>query len=226
MSFEKLKELVGDNSEALEVIGVLETATNGNVKTINDLELKVSNITETRDKYKQGNDLIKKSFGVDNINDEVIQELLKSKGNKADDAELQNLRQQIELVQKEKVDVENSYKTKLSDLGLKTALSKTGLAQKALNADMYGILEGLALNGAIYEDGNIVFKNDDKSTKYVNGKPMTLEDRVNELATSESYATMFSPDGTGGGGANNGTKINSDQLSGMSATDKMNAGRK
>jgi len=226
MSFEKLIGLVGDNTEALEVIKVLETATKSNVETINNLELKVANITETRDKYKQGNDLIKKTFGIDNINDETIEGLKSSKGNKDNEAELQNLKNQIDLAQKERTDVETSYKAKLSDMALRNALSKTGLAQRAINPEMYEILEGIALKGAVYENDNIIFKNDDNSTKYHNNKPMSLSDRVEELSTSSSYATMFKAEGTGGGGAGNGTKTKTGDTQNMSATELMNAGRK
>jgi len=226
MSFEKLIGLVGDNPEALEVIKLLETASTSNVGKINELELKVSNIAETRDKYKLGNDLVKKSFGIENINDETIAELLKSKGNKDNEAELQNLKQQIELGQQERADIETSYKSKLSDIALKNALSKTGLAQRAINPEVYEILEGIALKGAVYEDDKIIFKNDDKSTKYVNGKPMSLSDRVDELSKSTAYSTMFHAEGTGGGGASNSTNNKSVNTSSMSATQMMNEGRK
>jgi len=152
--------------------------------------------------------------------------VLKGKGS---DAEVQNLKSQLEKAVAEKGEIEATYKGKLSSYALKSELSKTGLAQKALNGEVYQILEGLALNGASYtDDGKVVYRNDDGSTKYTNGKEMTLDDRVNELSNSQSYASLFKPIGTGGTGAKppqNGSTT-SDKTAGLSAVEKMNIGRK
>jgi len=92
---------------------------------------------------------------------------------------------------------------KLSNFALKSELQKTGLAQKSLNQDVYEILESIALKGATYsDDGSIAYKNEDGSTKYYNGKPLTLADKVAELEQSEAYKPLFKAVGVGGTGAN------------------------
>ena len=51
---------------------------------------------------------------------------------------------------------------------MESALSQTGLAQKAANAKAYEALKNDVLSGATLDGGNIVFKNEDGTTRYGN----------------------------------------------------------
>jgi hypothetical protein len=123
------------------------------------------------------------------------------------------------------MEIENGYKQKLSDFALKAELTKTGLAQKAINPSMYSVLEQVALHGAVYEDGVVKFVNADGSTQYHNGKALTLGDRVEQLNGTPEYAPLFVPQGKGGTGGKGGGESVVD-FGKMSATEMMKAGRK
>jgi len=113
----------------------------------------------------------------------------------------------------------------LTNFALKAELTKTGLAQKAINPAMYSVLEQVALQGAVYEDGVVKFVNADGSTQYHNGKALTLSDRVEQLNGTPEYAPLFVPQGKGGTGGKGGGESVVD-FGKMSATEMMNSGRK
>lgn len=198
MSLDKLKEVLADNSEALEIVNGLDSTINELTKKVNYLETDSKKAFQVRDELKNKLNLVKNKFGLDEIDEDNLSKVNK----KSDDVEVNNLKSMLEKINKEKEDIENSYKSKLSNFALKTELTKTGLAQKAINAEMYQMLESLALSGAVYDDsGAITYRNEDGSTMYKNGKPMSLNDRVAELEQSEAYKILFKPVGTGGTGA-------------------------
>lgn len=222
MSFEQIKKLLEGNEDALKIVGDLESSQTQLVSRLNVLEVDSKAAFQKRDELKQKLNLVKTKFGIDEIDEDNLSKI----GKKTDDAELNNLKSLLDKTSKEKQEIENSYKSKLSNLALKTELTKTGLAQKAINQEVYGILEGLALDGAYYDDsGTISFKNADGSTTYVNGKPMTLEDKVKMLEQSEAYKPLFRPVGVGGTGANpnsNGTQTKTSSL-GQTKEERLNA---
>jgi chaperonin cofactor prefoldin len=203
MDLEALLALLGENEEAKKFVTEMNANTESLTKRINVLENDSKKAFETRDTTKQKAKKLLDKLGLDDldgIDDETLDKVLKGKGS---DAEVQNLKAQLEKLSAEKANVENEYKSKLSDYALKSELTKTGLAQKALNGEVYAILEGLALQGAKYtDDGRIVYLNEDGTTKYSNGKEMSLVDRVAELSKSEAYAPLFKAEGKGGSGAN------------------------
>ena len=198
--FEKLIEIVGDNEEALKVINDAKATQETLTQKLNTYEVDAKKAFEKRDEFKSQLGLVKSKLGLEDLNEEALDKVLKSKG--GDDAELNNLKGLIEKANQEKTQIEESYKSKLSQFALKTELQKTGLAQKAIDETAYGVLESIALQGASYENDSIVFKNEDGSTKYVNGAPMTLKDKVNELYNTSSFAGLFKADGKGGTGSN------------------------
>lgn len=228
MNLEALLALLGENEEAKNFVSEMNANTESLTRRINVLETDSRKAFETRDTTKQKARKLLDKLGLDdldNVDDELLDKVLKNKGS---DAEVQNLKAQLEKAVAEKGQIESTYKSKLSDYALKTELTKTGLAQQALNGEVYAILEGLALQGAHYtDDGKIVFRNEDGSTKYVNGKEMTLNDRVSELSASQSYASLFKPQGTGGTGANPNPNNTSTVkiVDGISGTDKMKLAR-
>jgi len=227
MTLEELKVKLDGDTEAISLLNDIESTQNALTKRVNVLETDSAKAFETRDRVKGEMTKLLSKLGLSEASEEAIEKLLKGKG--GDDAELQNLKTQLEKAVNEKVEVENTYKAKLSTFALKSELTKTGLAQKALNGEVYAILEQLALDGAAYtDDGKIVYRNPDGSTKYANGKEMSLEDRVQELSTSASYASLFKPTGTGGSGTKPSTTTTStsSESKPLSAVEKMNAGRK
>jgi hypothetical protein len=198
--FEELKKFLDGNEDGLKLVATLEENQSTLTKKLNKLEVDSAKAFQTRDELKQKLGLVKSKLGLDEIDEEALTKALKGK---TDDAELNNLKALLDKANKEKSDVESEYKSKLSNFALKSELQKTGLAQKSLNQDVYEILESIALKGATYsDDGSIAYKNEDGSTKYHNGKPLTLADKVAELEQSEAYKPLFKAVGVGGTGAN------------------------
>lgn len=202
--FAQLKKLLEGNDEALGILGEIEKTQSELTQTVNSLEVKFSEARDGRDKVKSQLRFVKDKLGVEELNEDTLAKALKQKG---DDAELLNLKAQLEKTAKEKEEIESSYKGKLSNYVMKTELSKTGLAQDAYNSEMYQILEGLVLTGATYQDdGKITFKNEDGSTVYSDkGKPMSLEDKVALIKADPRYAPMFKGGTTSGTGSGNKT---------------------
>lgn len=228
MNLEALLALLGENEEAKKFVSDMGANTESLTKRINVLENESKSAFQKRDETKSKAKRLLDKLGIDDldgIDDEILDKVLKGKGS---DAEVQNLKAQLEKAVADKGEIENTYKSKLSDYALRTELTKTGLAQNALNGEVYSILEGLALKGAHYTDeGRIVFRNEDGSTKYVNGKEMTLNDRVTELSGSQSYASLFKPQGIGGTGANPNPQTTGTVkiIEGVSGVDKMRLAR-
>lgn len=230
--FEKLRAFVGDNAEALKLIDTIEGNSSENVQKINDLETKVAAVTETRDRYKSGNALVKSILGVDTVNEDTIKEAIKSlKGGKQDDtskAELEKLQDLLKAAEVEKSTLKSEYEGKLNTMALDNALANAGVGAKVANEAMYKVVTGLVREGAVFEDGKIVYKAEDGTTVYGNDKtPLTLSGKIEQLKSDPSYAGLFIPDvnsGTGtppGGGDGADKKVET-----LSPTEMMKSGRK
>lgn len=230
--FEKLREFVGDNSEALKLIDTIEGTTSDNVQKINDLETKVAAVTETRDRYKSGNALVKSILGVDTVNEETIKEAIKSlQGNKGDDqskAEIDNLKGLLEAVKGEKDTLKSEYEGKLHSMALDNALANAGLGANVANEAMYKIVADIVREGAVFEDGQIRYKTSDGATVYGKDKtPLTLESKIEHLKSDPNYLNLFKADVAGGTGTPTTTGGNgADKTEGLSPTEMMKHGRK
>lgn len=224
MSFAKLMGLIGENEDAMELAKQLEASMNELTSKVNSQELKIQDTIQSRDKVKDKLKLFKEKTGIEEITAETIEEFLKVKPDEKTALEINNLKDQLEKAVQERSDIEDTYKMKMSDLVLKTELNKTGLAQQALNPESYQLLEGLVLNGASYTDeGKIVFKNTDGTTSFVDGREMTLQDKVDSLISNGAYSGLLKPTGNGGSGTasqNDGYASNSLRRSEMSHAEK------
>lgn len=189
--FEQLKKFLEGNEEGLKLVGSLESAQNELVNKVNSLEAKFEEAKTTRDKVKAQLREVKDSLGLENVDKDSLAKLLEDKDPQAV-KELENLKTQLSSISKEKEDEVSQLKSKLTDYVMRTELSKTGLAQDALNSTMYSFLEKAALEGATYSDETgIVFKNPDGTTVYNGSQPMTLSDKVEKLKGSDDFAPMF-----------------------------------
>ena len=225
--FDKLKELVGDNSEALAEIENAQKAVQESTSTINKLEKTKNDLLSEVKRFKDGNSLVKSELGLDEVNADTIKEAL-SKFKKNDNAEVQNLQKQLQSVTNDYDGKLKEATSKLNGFVMESALSQTGLAQKAANAKAYEALKNDVLSGATLDGGNIVFKNEDGTTRYGNnGKPYGLSDRVAEIEASEDYAPFLKATNKGGSGTPpNQTPNAAQQDSGkLNSTEMMKRGR-
>lgn len=208
MDFEELLALVGDNEEAKGFVTGLQSTQKDNVTRINTLETQIGDITATRDKYKNGNKLIKDALGLENINEDSISEYLsKSKKGNPDEAltaEIGNLKSLLETATNEKETLKSEYETKLQDLGITTQLQSLGLSKIAKNDYAEELLLGKLKDGAIIEDGQILYKQDGKTLYSNTGKPLTPSEKIAELkADSKVKDVLFLHDALSGSGTQN-----------------------
>lgn len=207
--WEKLLAFVGDNAEAQELVKSLEGSATSNVDRINTLERQVTDITTTRDKFKTGNTLVKDLLGLEAVNEDSINEALaKFKGNKGDEAltaEIANLKDLLSKSTTENQSLTQSYESKISTMALDNEIANSGVGANVVNEAMFGIVTGLIKQGAAYDNGKIVYKNEDGSTVYgADKQPLTLSGRMETLKTDPNYAGLFKPVGNSGGGAPTG----------------------
>lgn len=207
MNFEELLALVGDNEEAKGFVTGLQSTQNDNVTRINTLETQLGDVTTTRDKYKNGNKLIKDKLGLENINEESINEYLsnnkKGTADEALTAEIGNLKSLLEVATNEKTTLSNDYESKIQDMGLTNSLRDLGIGAMASSTRTeQDIIKELKI-GAVTEGEETFYKKDGKTIFGTDGKPLTTAGRLSQLKSSEEFKPYFKPDALNGSGTQN-----------------------
>jgi hypothetical protein len=237
MSYEKLKALVGDSEEGLGIIKTLEETASSNVKTINDLERRVTEVSDTRDKYKMGNSTVKNLLGLETINEETLKEFLdKNKGGKGGDeklvGEINNLKDLLSKTNDEKGVMESDFNKRFDTQALDNIYlnsGATGMLSTDLSDDNKSQAKSTIMAGAILENGGIVYKKDGVTIfNEQTGKPLSLEDSKNQFKANPAFVGFMKPDvkndgsnlnpANNGGGGNTTDNMTPDQM--------MAAGRK
>lgn len=216
MSFAKLLEMVKDIEGASSLVKELEASSETLTKEVNRLEIVSRESTDQRNKYKS---LIKSTLGVDEISEDALKSVIgNSKGDDKSKAEIENLQKQLADVAKSKQDLEGTYKQKIQTMNLEREISALGIEDEVIPTKLdylhFRVKNGLAFN----EDGQPIFINEDGSTKYVNGKPMTLKDRYTEILDKEP--DLFKA-GTKQGGGSSHTPGSGKSLADMSESEKV-----
>lgn len=196
MSFEKLIGVLGDNEEAKKIASELQVNFESLTREVNRLELVSNEAIEKRNKIKS---VVKGTLGVDEITEESLKALISSsKGDDKSKAEIENLQRQIAEIAKSKQDVELAYKQKIQSMNLEREIASLGIEDEVIPTKLdylnFRVKSGLSFT----EDGQPIFLNEDGSTKYVNGKPMTLKDRYSEILEKEP--DLFKPSTKSGTG--------------------------
>ncbi len=205
MSFAKLKELIGDNAEAVKIVDELESTSNTNIQTINNLEKSVGEIQETRDKYKSGNSLVKSVLGLDQINEDTLKEFMSnSKGKGGDEkllAEIDNLKNELATSNSKYDETVSTYNGQIRELKLGSQLDDL-VGGLNIIPEARGDAKQIVKSMMSYDsDNNPIFLNEDGTTKYIDGKPMGLNDAVKSLEATRPY--MFAKTTANGGGSQN-----------------------
>lgn len=200
MDFTQLLELLKENQEAQTFIKGVQETQETNVLTINKNETLINNLKGDLDKFKQGNSLVKSKLGLEQLNEDSLSEALNSlkKGDldAKSKAEIENLQRELEKANGLLTEKESAYTSQIQELKLGTKLSdlinNTSILPEA-RSDAMQIVKGMM---KFDNENNPVFLNEDGTTKYINGKPMGLEDAIGSLQESRAY--MFSRDTKGG----------------------------
>ena len=227
MSWQKLKELLSESSDGLEIVKGLEATSLSNVSTINSLETKSSALSTDLSKFKLGNTIVKEHLGIEQLNEDTIKEALsKMKGGKGDEAslaEIGNLKKLLEESGVRESTLTTGYEEQLQEMALTNSLRDIGIDSVASSTRASKLLLDDLKSGAVFENNLIVYKGADGTTLYgKDNKPLTPTQRFAEMQSSEDYSGFFKADVKRGGGAqhNAGSSSNGLSRSKMSHSEK------
>lgn len=197
MAKENTIDGVEDNTELLAGLANLETLTKTNeslIERISFLEKENKKAFEKRDKANQT---------LKDIKDET------ETGN---EAELDNLKLQIQEANDFKDKAQNDFENYKSETALEQAIQLAGVQADSTNAKTFNIITQLLKEGAVFENGEIVYKNEDGTTLYENGVQTSIESRLAQIKSDTDFAGLFKPKVQSGSGsrASSGASINVD----------------
>jgi chromosome segregation ATPase len=215
--FANLKTLVGDNKEALAEIGKIETNYNTLSQEVSTFEAKLNDIKQSRDKYKAKLAAFKKNLGFEEgeeISEEKISEKLgKVKGEVKQEASEVEKQLRAEIAQLEKTieELKGTYETKIQEKD-KTVLEKqidlelykTSSDLNTINKKAHEIVLKELKKGLSFEEGKLVYKNEDGTTLRKNGVAMSLKEKLEEIKSSEDYSFLFKSEAQSGSGLKTG----------------------
>ncbi len=198
MSFQELKEVIGDNEQALSLLVGLEEAQTELVGKISHLEKDSKKAFSKRDEAIGTVNRVKEYFGVEALDEDTLKTV---KGG-SNDSEINNLREQLKQAVDSKTEIESEYGAFKNASILEQAINEAGIAGTVANPEMYKVVKSLLQeNASVLESGEVVYVNPDGSTVYNGAKPLTLQDRAQQIALDDSYAGLFKPQGSGGSGS-------------------------
>lgn len=210
MDYVELLALVKDNAEATTFIQGVQATQATNVQTINGLEVKVNEANTTRDKYKQGNSLIKSKLGLEQINEDTINTYLdKNKNKNQDEKSVLEINTLKDLMANNKTDFESKssvYINEIRDLksgsNLQNLISKSGMIDDALAR---GDMQSIVRKQMSYNDKNeAIFLGDNGVTKYnADGSLFGVSDAISEALTERAYWQGTTVKSGGGSQSNN-----------------------
>lgn len=194
MDYVELLALVKDNAEATTFIQGVQATQATNVQTINGLELKVNEANTTRDKYKQGNSLIKSKLGLEQVNEDTVNAYLESvKGKNVDEKSQLEINTLKDLMANNKTDFESKssvYINEIRDLksgsNLQNLIGKSGMIDDALAR---GDMQKIVKSQMSYNDKNeAIFLGDNGVTKYnADGSLFGVNDAISEALIERAY---------------------------------------
>lgn len=195
----KLLGLVADDKkdEAQKFFDAVKTHISGLDEKINKEELLKIDAIESRDGIKAKLKNIATGLGVEAENViEAIDAIKANKGNKDGDAikdkEIGVLKQEVIDLTQELSDAGTKSSKDLLSMSLKTEIAKALPKHNAKTAGFDYITSAIEKQ-ATFEDGKIVFRNEDKTTLRIEGKDATVDDMVKQMFDKEktSNESMF-----------------------------------
>lgn len=153
---------------------------------------------KSRDEAKKKLKEIASELGVEDVDNvaDAIEGIRKKKGGKEDDSVLQKeieaLKTELATTVAEKSQVEESYKQQLLSVALEKDVATILPKYKAKASATTYIINAIK-ERAVYENGKVVFKNEDGTTIRSEGRDATLEDMVKGMQAAEKKAneSMF-----------------------------------
>jgi len=210
MSLDTIKKLAEElgNEQLQTAVAGLESSTNDNIGRINSLEKDLQKSIDKRDRQAQ---LVKSTFGVDEITEDSLMSVLSSKGNPDDALRAENdkLVSLVESLKAEKDTLSNEYTATQNKYKIEKSLIDLGAVNDTASKKAYGILLDEVSKGFVVDDsGDMVLKaNDGTTVRNNDGSPMSLGDRYNMIKDSDEFSFLFNQKKPkSGSGATGGSK--------------------
>jgi len=194
---ENIITALGDNAELINEVKLMSESNHSNVTRIGKLE---GDLNEAITKRQSVKDLVRTHLGLS----EVSEDSLSSFAHNADEGlkmDNQTLQDKLAELQTSYDGLGETHEKEVSEMILKDTLRGLGIGDRVANDRAFSELTKLVLNGATREGAAFTFKEDGKTIFADGGKPMNVEDRINQLQGGE-YSYLFKTVTGAGGGQN------------------------
>lgn len=197
---EKLKAANIDSTELQGFISKYQAMEQEVSQSDSKLSALTNELKSTRGKINS----IYKRIGIEK--DEDLNDRLKNLNNNNNNnasKEIKNLERIIQEKDKELQTQKVSYESALFDKDLNLELYKRSAALNTINKEAHSIVIQKIKEGAVLENGQIVYKNEDGTFIRKNGLPLSIDDKITELKTGD-MSFLFKNDSKNGSGVVSG----------------------
>ena len=200
---ELLEKLKAANIDSTELQGFI-TKYQAMEQEVSQSDSKLSALTNELKSTRGKISSIYKRIGVEK--DEDLNDRLKNlnnNNNNNNSKEIKNLERVIQEKEKELQSQKASYESALFDKDLNLELYKRSAALNTINKEAHSIVIQKIKEGAVLENGQIVYKNEDGTFIRKNGLPLSIDDKITELKTGD-MSFLFKNDSKNGSGVVSG----------------------
>ena len=195
-----LKTLLGDNQALINEVSGYETSATNNAEKVQVLERDIKQAVDKRQELKE---LIRNATGLSEVSEEALSKL--SNGDEALKSELSTLQDRLQSVTDERDGMGSKHSLELNKRDMTDILRNMGIDSQVWNNDALNAVRDMMLNGASYESGSFVYRNEDGSTIYGSGSnPLTVAEKLTEIRESENVYQFKPATGAGGGDSKGG----------------------
>src|SRR5574344_213541 len=175
MSLEIIKKFAEEsgNEDLVKAVGTGEDTIKGNVEKMSFLERDLKGAIDKRDSIKS---LVKSKLGINELSEEALDNVLKSKPNV--DNEIKSREEMISKLSEELKLSKKELNSKVNTYNLEKQLMSLGAMSETETTKAYDIVFNEISKSADFdENGNIIFKNSDGTTiRNADGSQLSLKD--------------------------------------------------
>ena len=201
MALEEILSALGNHKELAEEVKSIFDANQDNVERIGGLESKIREAIDKKDRVLK---LVRENLGISEVSEDTLSQFAKDP-DEALKADKEALQTKLGEMNQKLHDTESEYNKKIDTMVLKDTLRGLGVKDRVANEVAFGELTNIVLAEAERDGAKFVFKDEDGRTRFTdNGKPMTVEDRIDELSRGDRSYLFNQP--AGGGTPPSGTQ--------------------
>jgi len=201
MAIDDIVSALGNHKELADEVKNIFEANQANVERIGTLEGELNEAIKKKSKVL---DLVRKNLGVTEVSEEALSQFAKDP-DEALKADKEALQAKLEEMNNKLQQTEQEYNQKIDTMVLKDTLRGLGVKDRVANEVAFEELTKIVLSEAERDGSKFVFKDEEGRTRFTdNGKPMTVEDRIDELSQGDRSYLFNKP--AGGGTPPSGTQ--------------------